>query len=137
MPKLEDLKKPQKLTVTHAADATFTAEGARKTSLYRDLQLTDATHGAVKAHIIKNVGHFDPNGANATEHAHICDFHFFYMLKGWIKLRIDGKEVTVREGSSVMMPGGTYHAVLDYSDDRELLEIFMPSDFGTVDKPAA
>ncbi len=135
MPSLEDLRKPQQFVCTHLADAQFVSEGFRKTSIYRDLKLTEATHGAVKAHVIRNGAAFDHTAANAVEHAHVLDFHFVYMLKGWIKMRIGNEEITVSEGSAFLLPGGMFHTVLGYSDDRELLEIMMPSDVGTIDAP--
>jgi hypothetical protein len=41
--------------------------------------------------------------------------------------------VTMREGSCWLQPPKIKHAVLDYSDDCELLEIILPADFATVE----
>jgi hypothetical protein len=54
------------------------------------------------------------------------------MLKGWQTMWIEGHGVvTMREGSSWTQPPGILHEVLDYSDDREVVEIIMPAKFDT------
>ena len=57
-----------------------------------------------------------------------------YVLKGWIKTEIDRHGVNVMHaGSCWVQPPRVTHAVLDYSDDCEVLEIVLPADFRTVE----
>ena len=133
MATLEDLRKPQEYVVSHLGPDSFKPGGQRANSLYRDLGLTAATHGAVKAHVVKNIGPFDKAKVGGM-HFHGLEFHFVYMLKGWIRMKVAGHGiVTVREGSAWLQPPGIHHEVLEYSDDRELLEIVMPAEFSTVE----
>jgi hypothetical protein len=39
----------------------------------------------------------------------------------------------MRQGSSWVQPPRIKHAVLDYSDDCEVLEVILPADFETVE----
>ena len=71
-------------------------------------------------------------GATGGNHYHTVEFQFVYILKGWQRMRIDGVgELTVREGSSWIQPPGIRHEVLEYSDDREALEIILPAKYDT------
>jgi hypothetical protein len=50
---------------------------------------------------------------------------------GWPGFAEPAGIVTIREGSCWLQPPKIKHAVLDYSDDCELLEIILPADFAT------
>jgi Cupin domain len=115
----------------HRADAF--EPGLRRYAHYRDLGIAGATRGMVRAHVIKMVSPCDPAEVS-KRHFHDVDFQMVYVLKGWIKGEYEGAGVvTMREGSCWLQPPKIKHAVLDYSDDCELLEIIMPADFATVE----
>lgn len=107
--------------------------GLRAYAQYRDLSIADATDGLVVAHVIKMVPPCDP-AVVSKRHYHDVEFQMIYVLKGWIKGEYEGHGVvTMREGSCWLQPPRIKHAVLDYSDDCELLEIVLPADFKTVE----
>jgi quercetin dioxygenase-like cupin family protein len=55
-----------------------------------------------------------------------------YVLKGWLVSEFEGKgAIRMETGSCWLQPNGIRHAVLDYSDDCEILEIVMPANFDT------
>jgi hypothetical protein len=107
--------------------------GLRRYAQYRDLGIAAATNGLARAHVIKMVPPCDPAEVS-KRHYHDVEFQMIYVLKGWIKGEYDGAGiVTMREGSCWLQPPKIKHAVLDYSDDCELLEIILPADFDTVE----
>ncbi|HEY2534082.1 MAG TPA: cupin domain-containing protein [Xanthobacteraceae bacterium] len=115
----------------HSPDAFET--GLRRYAQYRDLGIAAATNGLARAHVIKMVPPCDPAEVS-KRHYHDVEFQMVYVLKGWIKGEYDGAGiVTMREGSCWLQPPKIKHAVLDYSDDCELLEIILPADFETVE----
>src|SRR5712692_1975831 len=70
----------------------------------------------------------------SKRHYHEVDFQMVYVLKGWIKTELDGQgAIVMRAGSCWLQPPRIEHAVLDYSDDCEVLEIGLPADFKTVE----
>ena len=130
----------QKFAVSHLHEGSFKAGvGLRAYNIHRDLGVIDATNGLVKAHVVRAA---QPcvKGDTGGRHKHDTLFQFVYMLKGWQTMWIEGHGVvTMREGSSWTQPPGILHEVLDYSDDREVVEIIMPAKFDTIDadKPDA
>jgi hypothetical protein len=125
---------PRKHTfVANHLDADAFEQGLRSYAQYRDLAIAGATNGMVRAHVIKMIPPCDP-AVVSKRHFHDVEFQMIYVLKGWITGEYDGAGVvTMREGSCWLQPPKIEHAVLDYSDDCELLEIIMPADFETVE----
>ena len=122
----------QSFTASHHRADAF-EQGLRRYAHYRDLGIAGATSGMVRAHVIKMVPPCDPAEVSKL-HFHDVEFQMVYVLKGWIKGEYEGAGVvTMREGSCWLQPPKIKHAVLDYSDDCELLEIIMPADFTTVE----
>ena len=123
----------QRIAISHYRDEDFKADGLRTYAQYRDLGIAAATNGLARAHVIKMVPPCDPAEVS-KRHYHDVEFQMVYVLKGWIKGEYDGAGiVTMREGSCWLQPPKIRHAVLDYSDDCELLEIILPADFDTVE----
>jgi hypothetical protein len=121
----------QKFTVSHHNEADFKS-GLRSYANYRDLGISPATHGMVQAHVIRFVPPCRPEEVSKL-HYHDVDFQMVYVLKGWIKSKFEGEgEIVMRTGSCWIQPPRIKHAVLDYSDDCEVLEIILPADFPTV-----
>jgi uncharacterized RmlC-like cupin family protein len=122
----------QRFVASHHRPDAF-EQGLRRYAQYRDLGIAAATNGMVRAHVIKMVPPCDPAEVS-KRHFHEVDFQMVYVLKGWVKGEYEGAGVvTMREGSCWLQPPKIKHAVLDYSDDCELLEIIMPADFETVE----
>jgi quercetin dioxygenase-like cupin family protein len=105
--------------------------GLRSTFEYRDLGLAAATGGKLSATHIRVV---DGGGALDTGwHYHDCDFQFFYILKGWLRLRTqEGEVLTLRAGDSGYQPPLYWHEEIECSPDYELFEITAPAEFPTV-----
>ncbi|HEX3502775.1 MAG TPA: cupin domain-containing protein [Xanthobacteraceae bacterium] len=125
--------RPRKQTFVvshHSPDAFET--GLRRYAQYRDLGIAAATKGLARAHVIKMIPPCDPAEVS-KRHYHDVEFQMVYVLKGWIKGEYDGAVVTMHEGACWLQPPKIEHAVLDYSDDCELLEIILPADFDTVE----
>jgi len=131
-PKTKKSPRRQRFVANHLEPGAFKG-GLRAYAQYRDLSIADATDGLVVAHVIKMVPPCDP-AVVSKQHYHDVEFQMIYVLKGWIKAEYGGHGVvTMRQGSCWLQPPRIKHAVLDYSDDCELLEIVLPADFKTVE----
>ena len=122
---------PQKFVVSHVKEADFKS-GLRSYAKYRDLRMTEATGGAVQAHVIRLLGPCDPKVV-AIPHYHGVQFQMLYMLKGWMIGEYEGQgKIKMKAGSCWLQPHGIRHTVLDYSPDCEMVEIILPGKFETV-----
>lgn len=104
--------------------------GRREFFKYRDLGVTDATNGEMRAQVMSAVtGMTEPTGW----HYHECEGQFVYVLKGWVDLEFEtGEALHVQAGESLFIPGGMRHNETSTSDDLEVLEVCVPADMGTV-----
>jgi quercetin dioxygenase-like cupin family protein len=129
------LKPEMKLALALKDQAHF-VPGRRAFFKYRDLGVTAATKGRMRAQVTSaEQGLSEPTGW----HYHTCDMQFVYLLKGWVDLEFeDGTKCRVQAGDSVMIPGGMKHQEVATSETMELLELSLPAEMGTVacDKPA-
>ena len=118
-----------KLAISSKADAKY-VEGRRAFFKYRDLGVTDATGGRMRAQVTStDAGLSEPTGW----HYHECEMQFVYMLEGWLDLEFeDGRKVRCEAGDSVMIPGGERHQEVRTSESFRLLEISVPAEMGTV-----
>jgi len=122
---------PQKFVVSHVKEADFKS-GLRSYAKYRDLGMTEATGGAVQAHVIRLLGPCDPKVV-AIPHYHGVQFQMLYMLKAWMVGEYEGQgKIKMKAGSCWLQPHGIRHTVLDYSPDCEMVEIILPGKFETV-----
>jgi mannose-6-phosphate isomerase-like protein (cupin superfamily) len=105
-------------------------EGRRSFFKYRDLGVTAASSGRLRAQITTGAdGMTQPTGW----HYHVCEGQFVYMLSGWVDLEFeDGQTLRVQAGESLYIPGGLRHNEIQTSRDLELLEVSVPADMGTV-----
>jgi quercetin dioxygenase-like cupin family protein len=126
-------KRPrQSFTVSHHREQDFDS-GLRSYASYRDLGTSKATGGMVQAHVIRFKPPCDPKVVS-KRHFHDVEFQMVYVLKGWLKTELEGQgAITMKAGSAWIQPPRIRHAVLDYSDDCEVLEIVLPADFKTVE----
>jgi len=132
------LKRPaqaMKLALASKKDARY-VEGRRAFFKYRDLGVTDATGGRMRAQVTSTIAPMD----RATGwHYHTCEMQFVYVLGGWVDLEFEGgRKVRLEAGDSVMIPGFAPHQELRTSDDFEILEVSLPAEMGTesCDPPA-
>ncbi len=125
------MKKKQRFNVSHLKEKDF-RQGLRSYAQYRDLGMAKATHGMVQAHVIRLIPPCDPKEVS-QRHYHAVDLQLIYVLKGWIRSEFEGHgEVTMKQGACWLQPPKIKHAVLDYSNDCELLEIVLPARFDTI-----
>jgi mannose-6-phosphate isomerase-like protein (cupin superfamily) len=125
-----------KVAVTSAKDPDY-VEGRRNFFRYRDLGVTKASDGWMRAQVMSAVtGMTQPTGW----HYHVCEGQFVYALKGFVELEFeDGTQCRLEAGDSCFIPGGLKHNELRTSDDVEILEVCLPANMGTVpcEPPAA
>jgi mannose-6-phosphate isomerase-like protein (cupin superfamily) len=134
--RVADAQPAMKVALTSAKAPEF-VKGRRDFFKYRDLGVTKATSGWMRAQVTSAItGMTQPTGW----HYHVCEGQFVYTLKGWVELEFeDGTHCRLESGDSVFIPGGMRHNELATSDDLEILEVSVPADMGTVpvDKPAS
>ncbi len=124
-------EKAQQFAFSYLKEEDFKKDGLRPYAMYRDLGFAKATNGLAQAHVIKLLPPHTPEAAKL--HFHSIHFQMVYVLKGWVRNKFEGQgEFLMEKGSSWIQPPGIPHAVLDYSDDVELLEVILPAEFDTV-----
>ena len=118
-----------KVAVTSAKAPDY-VEGRRNFFKYRDLGVTRASDGWMRAQVMQAVtGMTQPTGW----HYHVCEGQFVYALKGFVELEFeDGTQCRLEAGDSCFIPGGLKHNELRTSDDVEILEVCLPANMGTV-----
>ena len=125
------LKRPvqgMKLAISTAKDAHY-VPGRRHFFQYRDLGVTDATGGKMRAQVTSAKSAMD---RETGWHYHTCDIQFVYILKGWVDLEFaGGRKARFGAGDSVMIPGGMPHQETATSEDLELVEVSVPAEMGT------
>ena len=128
-------KPPIKLALSSSKEPHF-VEGRRPLWKYRDLGVTDASGGRMRAQVTSGKdGMTQPTGW----HDHLCETQFVYILSGWVELEFEKTGlVRLEAGDSVMIPGSLPHQETRTSDDFELLEVSLPAEMGTksCDPPA-
>jgi quercetin dioxygenase-like cupin family protein len=126
---------PQKTVYTYAKDRKFET-GLRKSGLYADLGLAEATGGQFHGEIIKlNPDYSAPDEEKPTTgmHRHSYDFQFNYVLAGEIDLIIEGEEkTTFRAGDTYFIPSRALHDETRVSDDFRVMQIYGPAKAQTV-----
>ena len=124
----------QKFSASLSSEAVF-EKGLRNCCEYRDLDITDATHGQYHAAISRVRPEFkgDQHIRTTGMHRHLCDFQMFYVLKGWVTMYYEGQgEITLRAGDNCLQPAGIVHNEIQCSEDFECLEIYSPAVHETV-----
>jgi len=117
-----------RLTHSTAENAPL-MEGRRSFFKYRDLGVTDATQGRMRAQVTLATGVMEQTGW----HYHICEAHFILALGGWIDLQFEGgRVIRVNMGESLFIPPGLKHNETAISENLALLEISVPAKMTTV-----
>ena len=120
--------KPAMKVAVASKDNPNYVPGRRDFFKYRDLGVTAATHGKMRAQVTKaEQGMSKPTGW----HVHKCEAQFVYMLSGWVDLVFADRKVRLKAGDSMLIPGDTPHNETGTSDTFELLEVSVPADMGT------
>ena len=121
--------------VISKADNPELVPGRREFFTYRELGVTRATSGKMRAQLTKATqGLSEETGW----HVHLCEGQFVYILDGWVDLEFaGGRKERVVAGDSLYIPGNTPHNETATSNEFEILEVSIPADMGTVpcDKP--
>jgi mannose-6-phosphate isomerase-like protein (cupin superfamily) len=126
-------RRPQAFVVSHLHEDDFEINGLRSYAKYRDLGVAAATSGLARAHVIRFIPPFRADVVSIP-HFHDVNFQLIYVLKGWLRSDFEGHgTITMRQGSCWIQPPRIKHAVVDYSDDCEVLEVILPADFETVE----
>ncbi len=124
-----------KLAIARKSAPVF-IKGRREFFKYRDLGVTDATAGKMRAQVTLATQGL---GEQTGWHYHVCEHQLVYMLKGWVDLEFeDGRKIRLMPGDSLMIPGGMRHNETGTADELELLEVSVPAEMKTVvcDPPA-
>ena len=117
-----------KLAISIAEHAHY-VPGRRQFFQYRDLGVTEATGGKMRAQVTSAKSAMD---RETGWHYHTCDMQFVYILRGWVDLEFAGaRKVRFGVGDSVTIPGGLPHQETATSDDLELVEVSVPAEMGT------
>ena len=106
------------------------ASGRRAFFTYKDMGVTDATGGLMRAQLTTaREGMKESTGW----HYHECEGQFVYVLKGWVDLEFEtGEQLRIKEGESLYIPGGMKHNEYGTSEDLDILELSTPGKMGTV-----
>lgn len=119
----------QKFIFSRGKHAAF-RPGFRAYFQDRDLGVREATGERFTAEIHRACAPCPKEGSGL--HRHTVDFQFNYVLKGWLRVWLEGEgEFTFSAGDSWLQPPGIAHDVRDFSEDLEVLEIVSPGVFGT------
>ncbi len=133
---MNDIATVKQQIAVATADNPTVIPGRREFFSYADLGVAEASNGAMKAQIMRSdQGLTSPTGW----HYHVCEQQFIHVLKGWVDLSFeDGRKLRLKQGDSMMIPGGTRHNETGTSSELEILEVNTPAQFGTVacDAPA-
>jgi len=132
---IEPAKRHTFLIQHSQGEADFLVDGFRPYAAYRDLGLAKATNGMAQAHIIRML----PPCTDEVRkrHYHVTKLQYAYILRGWMKIEVDGHgPMIAKQGSFFMLPQNIKHTVLEYSDDCELMEVILPAQFDTVSVPS-
>ena len=118
----------RQLVLSFASEPDFVA-GRRAWIKYRELGVTAASKGAMRAQVIlAGLGENKPSGW----HLHRCDMQFLYVVSGAIHIAFSPDRIFRFEaGDSLMIPGGTIHMELGGDEGVEVIEVSVPAEMGT------
>lgn len=107
-------------------------DGPRSFFTYRDIGATAATGRRMHIHI---VGIADQPPGGTGWHNHTMD-QFFMPFTGWIELWVEtmGK-VRLERGDAMFIPAGLRHNVTAFTRDYTVVEVCIPTEYGTTDTP--
>ncbi len=131
---IDVMDQAKEVVVARASDPEM-VQGRREFFSYRELGVTKATDGKMRAQVtIATQGLSEETGW----HVHLCDGQFVYILEGWVDLEFaGGRKERIVAGDSIFIPGDTPHNETATSNEFQILEVSIPADMGTepCDKP--
>ena len=124
-----DVLEKAKEVVIARADNPELVQGRREFFSYRELGVTKATDGQMRAQVtIATQGLSEETGW----HIHLCEGQFVYILDGWVDLEFAGnRKERIVAGDSIFIPGDTPHNETATSEEFQILEVSIPADMGT------
>ena len=124
-----DVLEKAKEVVIARADNPELVQGRREFFSYRELGVTKATDGQMRAQVtIATQGLSEETGW----HVHLCEGQFVYILDGWVDLEFAGnRKERIVAGDSIFIPGNTPHNEIATSEEFQILEVSIPADMGT------
>ena len=124
-----DVLEKAKEVVIARADNPELVQGRREFFSYRELGVTKATDGQLRAQVtIATQGLSEATGW----HVHLCEGQFVYILDGWVDLEFAGnRKERIVAGDSIFIPGDTPHNETATSEEFQILEVSIPADMGT------
>ena len=124
-----DVLEKAKEVVIARADNPELVQGRREFFSYRELGVTKATDGQMRAQVtIATQGLSEETGW----HIHLCEGQFVYILDGWVDLEFAGnRKERIVAGDSIFIPGNTPHNETATSEEFQILEVSIPADMGT------
>lgn len=124
-----DVLEKAKEVVIARADNPELVQGRREFFSYRELGVTKATDGQMRAQVtIATQGLSEETGW----HVHLCEGQFVYILDGWVDLEFAGnRKERIVAGDSMFIPGDTPHNETATSEEFQILEVSIPADMGT------
>jgi D-lyxose ketol-isomerase len=66
------------------------------------------------------------NNQSCPEHSHKHKHETFFVVKGKVRMKINGKQYIKNQGYTVVMPPNVKHSFTGYSGDALLLEVSTP-----------
>lgn len=124
-----DHQTPGKKVVISFADRPDYIAGRRSWVKYREMGVTQAAAGDVRAQVL-----IAEAAGNETTHWHLhrCEMQFLYVTSGALHLAFSPDHVfRLEAGDSIMIPGGTVHMELGAKEGVEVLEVTIPAEIGT------
>ena len=124
-----DVLEKAKEVVIARADNPELVQGRREFFSYRELGVTKATDGQMRAQVtIATQGLSEETGW----HVLLCEGQFVYILDGWVDLEFAGnRKERIVAGDSIFIPGDTPHNETATSEEFQILEVSIPADMGT------
>ena len=124
-----DVLEKAKEVVIARADNPELVQGRREFFSYRELGVTKATDGQMRAQVtIATQGLSE----ETCWHVHLCEGQFVYILDGWVDLEFAGnRKERIVAGDSIFIPGDTPHNETATSEEFQILEVSIPADMGT------
>ena len=124
-----DVLEKAKEVVIARADNPELVQGRREFFSYRELGVTKATDGQMRAQVtVATQGLSEETGW----HVHLCEGQFVYILDGWVDLEFAGnRKERIVAGDSMFIPGDTPHNETATSEEFQILEVSIPADMGT------
>ena len=125
---IDVMDQAKEVVVARASDPEM-VRGRREFFSYRELGVTKATDGKMRAQVtIATQGLSEETGW----HVHLCDGQFVYILEGWVDLEFAGnRKERIVAGDSIFIPGDTPHNETATSEEFQILEVSIPADMGT------